>query len=93
MCRYDSALTDFDKAQTNLRGNPFIDYKQLGLQYKLYACEVREGEREKERVVGGLGGGGCVNRDDSRTDNDESFFYICLLIHVFYILYIYSSHM
>ena len=40
--RYDSALGDFDKTMVNLRGNPFIDYKQLGLQYKLYACEVRQ---------------------------------------------------
>lgn len=39
-CRYDSALSDFDKTMVKLRGNPFIDYKQLGLQYKLYSCEV-----------------------------------------------------
>lgn len=60
MCRYDSALTDFDKAQTNLRGNPFIDYKQLGLQYKLYACEVREGGGGGKRKSGWGWGGGAV---------------------------------
>ena len=39
--RYDDAMSDFDTALKNLRGNLLIDYKQLGLQYKLYSCEVR----------------------------------------------------
>lgn len=38
--RYEAALSDFEETQLKLRSNPFIDYKQLGLQYKLYACEV-----------------------------------------------------
>lgn len=34
------ALQDFENALFFLRGNRLIDYKQLGLKYKLYACEV-----------------------------------------------------
>lgn len=34
------ALKDLDTALKTLRGNQLIDYKQLGLQYKLYSCEV-----------------------------------------------------
>lgn len=37
---YEDALADFEVAKKNLRGNMLIDYKQLGLQYKLYACEI-----------------------------------------------------
>ena len=33
-------MSDLDNAIKNLRGNMLIDYKQLGLQYKLYSCEV-----------------------------------------------------
>lgn len=40
-CSYYDALIDLDKALKNLRGNLLIDYKQLGLQYKLYSCEVK----------------------------------------------------
>lgn len=40
LARYADALSDFDIAFKNLRGNSLIDYKQLGLQYKLYSCEV-----------------------------------------------------
>ena len=40
-CRYDEAMKNFDIALKTLRGNRLIDYKQLGLQYKLYSCEVR----------------------------------------------------
>lgn len=40
--RYDAAFSDFEETQLKLRSNPFIDYKQLGLQYKLYACEVTQ---------------------------------------------------
>jgi hypothetical protein len=52
--RFVDALKDFELALTHLRGNLLIDYKQLGLQYKLYSCEVslevsRDGERERER--------------------------------------------
>lgn len=34
------ALQDFENAYFFLRGNRLIDYKQLGLKYKLYLCEV-----------------------------------------------------
>ncbi|XP_022109797.1 proline-rich protein 12-like isoform X2 [Acanthaster planci] len=37
---YDAALQSLEKARTCLRGNKFIDYKQLGLQYKLHECEI-----------------------------------------------------
>ena len=40
--RFVDALKDFELALTTLRGNLLIDYKQLGLQYKLYSCEVSE---------------------------------------------------
>lgn len=39
--RYDSAIKDLKEALTQLRGNQLIDYKILGLQFKLFACEVR----------------------------------------------------
>ncbi|XP_040841291.1 neutrophil cytosol factor 2 isoform X6 [Ochotona curzoniae] len=38
--RYDSAIKDLKEALTQLRGNQLIDYKILGLQFKLFACEV-----------------------------------------------------
>ncbi|KAG2461580.1 NCF2 factor, partial [Polypterus senegalus] len=38
--KYEEALWDFQKAFFELRGNQLIDYKLLGLRYKLYACEV-----------------------------------------------------
>ncbi|KAM7390737.1 hypothetical protein PAMA_008772 [Pampus argenteus] len=38
--RYEECLGDFQKAFKTLRGNQLIDYKALGLRYKLYACEV-----------------------------------------------------
>lgn len=40
-CRYDFAIKDLKEALTQLRGNQLIDYKILGLQFKLFACEVR----------------------------------------------------
>ncbi|XP_074549964.1 neutrophil cytosol factor 2 [Halichoeres trimaculatus] len=38
--RYEESLGDFKQAFKTLRGNQLIDYKALGLRYKLYACEV-----------------------------------------------------
>ncbi|XP_059183269.1 neutrophil cytosol factor 2 [Centropristis striata] len=38
--RYEESLGDFQQAFKALRGNQLIDYKALGLRYKLYACEV-----------------------------------------------------
>ncbi|XP_006025435.1 neutrophil cytosol factor 2 isoform X1 [Alligator sinensis] len=37
---YDSAVEDFKEALAQLRGNLLIDYKILGLQFRLFACEV-----------------------------------------------------
>ncbi|KAI8329943.1 hypothetical protein BC941DRAFT_362131, partial [Chlamydoabsidia padenii] len=34
------AMQDFDDAHTRLRGNQIINYQQLGLAFRLYACEV-----------------------------------------------------
>ncbi|KAM9500513.1 neutrophil cytosol factor 2 [Clarias gariepinus] len=38
--RFEESLMDFQQAYKELRGNQLIDYKPLGLMYKLYACEV-----------------------------------------------------
>ncbi|XP_064187880.1 neutrophil cytosol factor 2 isoform X1 [Anguilla rostrata] len=38
--KFEESLGDFQKTFTELRGNQLIDYKPLGLRYKLYACEV-----------------------------------------------------
>ncbi|XP_012584509.1 PREDICTED: neutrophil cytosol factor 2 isoform X2 [Condylura cristata] len=40
MEKYDSAIKDLKEALTQLRGNQLIDYKILGLQFKLFSCEV-----------------------------------------------------
>ncbi|XP_061661688.1 neutrophil cytosol factor 2 [Syngnathoides biaculeatus] len=40
MNRYEESVGDFQRAHKALRGNQLIDYKVLGLRYKLYACEV-----------------------------------------------------
>uniref|UniRef100_A0A3Q3WE20 SH3 domain-containing protein n=1 Tax=Mola mola TaxID=94237 RepID=A0A3Q3WE20_MOLML len=40
MNRYEESLADFQNAFKALRGNQLIDYKALGLRYKLNACEV-----------------------------------------------------
>ncbi|XP_029474278.1 neutrophil cytosol factor 2 [Rhinatrema bivittatum] len=37
---YEGALGDFSEAFTQLRGNQLIDYRILGLQFKLYSFEV-----------------------------------------------------
>ncbi|XP_051960533.1 neutrophil cytosol factor 2-like [Xyrauchen texanus] len=38
--KFEESLLDFQQAFKQLRGNQIIDYKPLGLRYKLYACEV-----------------------------------------------------
>ncbi|XP_039983295.1 neutrophil cytosol factor 2 isoform X2 [Xiphias gladius] len=38
--RYEESLADFQHSFKTLRGNQLIDYKALGLRYKLYACDV-----------------------------------------------------
>jgi len=38
--RYDDALHDFLAAEENLRGNALIDYRQMGLKFKLWMCDV-----------------------------------------------------
>lgn len=40
ICRFEESFADFQLAFKKLRGNQLIDYKPLGLRYKLYACEV-----------------------------------------------------
>uniref|UniRef100_A0A8D0C993 Neutrophil cytosolic factor 2 n=1 Tax=Salvator merianae TaxID=96440 RepID=A0A8D0C993_SALMN len=40
MENYESAINNFTEAFTHLRGNNLIDYKILGLQFRLFACEV-----------------------------------------------------
>lgn len=40
MEKYDAAIKDLKEALAQLRGNQLIDYKILGLQFKLFACEV-----------------------------------------------------
>uniref|UniRef100_A0A8D1TT20 Neutrophil cytosol factor 2 n=1 Tax=Sus scrofa TaxID=9823 RepID=A0A8D1TT20_PIG len=42
MEKYDSAIKDLKEALTQLRGNQLIDYKILGLQFKLFACEKQK---------------------------------------------------
>ncbi|CAI8022822.1 Neutrophil cytosol factor 2 [Geodia barretti] len=50
--RFVDALKDFELALTHLRGNLLIDYKQLGLQYKLYSCEVLYNKAYAELQLG-----------------------------------------
>ena len=38
--RPDQARRQYEKCMTSFRGHKFIDYKQLGLAYKLYEFEV-----------------------------------------------------
>uniref|UniRef100_A0A3Q3IV99 Uncharacterized protein n=1 Tax=Monopterus albus TaxID=43700 RepID=A0A3Q3IV99_MONAL len=40
MGRLEEALSDCIWAQKHMRGNPVIDYKQLGLRFKLYSWQV-----------------------------------------------------
>ena len=40
ICRFEESFADFQLAFKKLRGNQLIDYKPLGLRYKLFACEV-----------------------------------------------------
>ncbi|XP_035312038.1 neutrophil cytosol factor 2 isoform X2 [Cricetulus griseus] len=42
MEKYDLAIKDLKEALTQLRGNQLIDYKILGLQFKLFACEKQK---------------------------------------------------
>ncbi|XP_071607319.1 neutrophil cytosol factor 2 isoform X2 [Heliangelus exortis] len=37
---HEKALKDFKEALAQLRGNQLIDYKILGLRYRLFACEI-----------------------------------------------------
>ncbi|XP_068098658.1 neutrophil cytosol factor 2 [Hyperolius riggenbachi] len=38
--KYNEALQDWVRCFTELRGNQLIDYKILGLTFKLYSCEI-----------------------------------------------------
>ncbi|XP_042661727.1 neutrophil cytosol factor 2-like [Tyto alba] len=37
---HEKAVEDFKEALAQLRGNQLIDYKILGLRYRLFACEI-----------------------------------------------------
>ncbi|ODV88473.1 hypothetical protein CANCADRAFT_4613 [Tortispora caseinolytica NRRL Y-17796] len=37
---FEKAAANFNNALSSLRGNSLIDYRQLGLAFKLYACEI-----------------------------------------------------
>ncbi|KAG5999374.1 hypothetical protein E4U43_002101 [Claviceps pusilla] len=37
---FNEALTNFNDTLSHLRGNVMIDYTQLGLEFKLFACET-----------------------------------------------------
>ncbi|KFW10544.1 Neutrophil cytosol factor 2, partial [Eurypyga helias] len=37
---HEKAIEDFKEALAQLRGNQLIDYKILGLRYRLFACEI-----------------------------------------------------
>ncbi|XP_020501044.2 neutrophil cytosol factor 2 isoform X1 [Labrus bergylta] len=50
--RFEESLGDFKRAFKALRGNQLIDYKALGLQYKLYACEVLHNMALSEAQLG-----------------------------------------
>ncbi|XP_010211665.1 PREDICTED: neutrophil cytosol factor 2 [Tinamus guttatus] len=38
--KHETAIKDFKEALAQLRGNQLIDYKILGLRYRLFACEI-----------------------------------------------------
>ncbi|KAM5144304.1 neutrophil cytosol factor 2 isoform 2-T2 [Callospermophilus lateralis] len=48
--KYDLAIKDLKEALTQLRGNQLIDYKILGLQFKLFACE-EEWKKAEEQLA------------------------------------------
>uniref|UniRef100_UPI0037E88D45 neutrophil cytosol factor 2 n=1 Tax=Semicossyphus pulcher TaxID=241346 RepID=UPI0037E88D45 len=50
--RYEESLGDFQHAFKTLRGNQLIDYKALGLRYKLFACEVLHNMALSEAQLG-----------------------------------------
>lgn len=37
---YEKSMMNFEESLSLLRGNRFVDYKQLGLKYQLYSCEI-----------------------------------------------------
>ena len=50
--RYREALRGFEEALSKLHGHAYIDYKQLGLPYKLPKCEILYNlYKEKEHAV------------------------------------------
>ncbi|XP_050163353.1 neutrophil cytosol factor 2 isoform X4 [Myiozetetes cayanensis] len=46
------AIEDFKEALAQLRGNQLIDYKILGLRYRLFACEVVASVVDKDNFSG-----------------------------------------
>ncbi|EGD79341.1 Na+/H+ antiporter family protein [Salpingoeca rosetta] len=51
---YPEALADFELALGNMNGRPFVDYRQLGLPFKLYACEVQHNIRLAAEKAGNM---------------------------------------
>jgi len=37
---YSASLSSFEKALEKLRGNKFVDYRQLGFNFHLFSCEI-----------------------------------------------------
>ncbi|XP_065505102.1 neutrophil cytosol factor 2 isoform X4 [Caloenas nicobarica] len=49
---HEKAIEDFKEALAQLRGNQLIDYKILGLRYRLFACEVVASVVDKDDFSG-----------------------------------------
>ncbi|XP_059677912.1 neutrophil cytosol factor 2 isoform X4 [Gavia stellata] len=49
---HEKAIEDFKEALAQLRGNELIDYKILGLRYRLFACEVVASVVDKDDFSG-----------------------------------------
>nr|XP_009503517.1 PREDICTED: neutrophil cytosol factor 2 isoform X3 [Phalacrocorax carbo] len=49
---HEKAIKDFKEALAQLRGNQLIDYKILGLRYRLFACEVVASVVDKDDFSG-----------------------------------------
>ncbi|KAK2503111.1 hypothetical protein MC885_004529 [Smutsia gigantea] len=64
--RFQEALSDFRLALAQLRGNPAIDYTQLGLRFKLKAWEHTPALTQPLSIETSIGvGGGVVRRGSS----------------------------
>ncbi|XP_066934381.1 NADPH oxidase activator 1-like [Clytia hemisphaerica] len=50
--KYRDALSNFQKSQELLRGNKFVDYRQLGFKFQLYSCEIYTNEAATHHHLG-----------------------------------------